>query len=129
MRPYEVMIILDPGLDDDAVRASVDRSTDLIRANGGTVGRVDRWGRRRLAYEIRHQREGYYVLVEASAPPAAMAELDRVLLLADEVLRHKVIRLPERVVARPRRTAGGTGGGAGMDTSAGIAADEAAVAT
>ena len=103
MRPYEVMIIYNPGLEEEAVRAAVDRSTQLIRAQGGNPGRVDRWGKRRLAYEINHQREGYYVLVEASAEPAAMAELDRALLLADDVLRHKVIRLPDRVAGRSRR--------------------------
>lgn len=102
MRPYEVMVIYEPGLEEDAVRAAVDRSTQLIRARGGTPGRVDRWGKRRLAYEINHQREGYYVLVEANAEPDVMAELDRSLHLADEVLRHKVIRLPGRVAGRSR---------------------------
>jgi small subunit ribosomal protein S6 len=105
MRPYEVMIIFDPGLEDDAVRAAVDRSTDLVRARGGNPGRVDRWGKRRLAYEIRHQREGYYVLLEANAEPGVMAELDRSLSLADDVLRHKVIRLPDRVAGRAGRPA------------------------
>ena len=103
MRPYEVMVIYDPSLEEDAIRAAVDRSTELVRSRGGTPGRVDRWGKRRLAYEIRKQREGYYVLLEASAEPAVMAELDRALTLADEVLRHKVIRLPDRVAGRPAR--------------------------
>ena len=103
MRPYEVMIIYSPGLEEEAVRAAVDRSTQFIRSRGGNPGRVDRWGKRRLAYEINHQREGNYVLVEASAEPAVMAELDRSLLLADDVLRHKVIRLPDRVAGRARR--------------------------
>lgn len=115
MRPYEVMIIYEPTLEDDAVRAAVERSTELIRARGGQAGRVDRWGKRRLAYEIRHHREGYYVLIEATADPGVMAELDRSLLLADEVLRHKVIRLPDRVAGRARSR-----------PPAGIAADEAA---
>ena len=123
MRPYEVVIIYDPGLEDDAVRASVDRSTDLIRARGGNPGRVDRWGKRRLAYEIRHQREGYYVLLEANAEPAAMAELDRSLSLADDVLRHKVIRVPDRVAKGAARTASRTGV---SSVPAGIAATEAA---
>jgi small subunit ribosomal protein S6 len=96
MRPYEVMIILDPTLDDDVIRAEVDRATELIRSRGGSPGRVDRWGRRRLAYEIAHKREGYYVVLEATAEPAVMAELDRTLHLADPVLRHKVIRIAER---------------------------------
>jgi len=103
MRPYEVMIILDPALDDDVIRAEVDRAVELIRSRGGQPGRVDRWGRRRLAYEIAHKREGYYVLLEATAEPAVMAELDRTLHLADGVLRHKVIRTNDRPVGRTPR--------------------------
>jgi small subunit ribosomal protein S6 len=106
MRPYEVMIILDSGLEEDAVRAAIDRSTELLRNRGGDPFRVDRWGKRRLAYELNHRWDGYYVLVEAKAEPAAMAELDRALHLADEVIRHKVIRLPERVASRIRPESG-----------------------
>ena len=101
MRPYEVMIILDPGMEEDAIRAEVDRSAELIRAGGGTTGRIDRWGRRRLAYELAKHREGYYVLKEATAEPSVMADLDRSLKLADRVLRHKVVRVPAQ--ARRRR--------------------------
>jgi small subunit ribosomal protein S6 len=100
MRPYEVMIIFDPALEEAALKDQIDRSTELIRRNGGSLGRLDRWGKRRLAYEINHQREGYYVVVEATAEPAAMSVLDRTLHLADEVLRHKVIRVPDRVAGR-----------------------------
>jgi len=95
MRPYEVMIILDAGLEEEANRAVVDRVTELIRTRGGAVGRVDRWGRRRFAYELRHRWEGYYVVIETTSDPATVAELDRILFLADEVIRHKVIRLPD----------------------------------
>ena len=102
MRPYEVMIILDVGLEDEAARVAVDRSTDLIRSRGGDVVRVERWGRRRLAYELDHRSEGFYVLLEAQAEPGVMAELDRSLHLADEVIRHKVIRVPEHVARRAR---------------------------
>ena len=100
VRPYEVMVILDAGLEDDAVRASIDRVTELIRARGGNPGRVDRWGKRRFAYELDHRWEGYYVVINATAEPPVMAELDRTLFLADEVLRHKVIRLPDAVAGR-----------------------------
>ncbi|MGH9121717.1 MAG: 30S ribosomal protein S6 [Acidimicrobiales bacterium] len=96
MRPYEVMVIVDAALDEDAIRATLDRSTKLIADGGGQVVRVDRWGKRRLAYEIRHKTEGYYALIETAAEPALMADLDRMLGLADEVIRHKVIRLPDR---------------------------------
>ena len=96
------MIILDAGLEEDAIRATVDRATQVLQAGGGSVGRVDRWGKRRFAYELHHKLEGYYVLVEASAEPAAIAELDRMLSLADDVIRHKAIRLPDKVAGRAR---------------------------
>ena len=102
LRPYEVVVILDPGLEDEVIRGVIDRVTGIISSNGGNTGRVDRWGKRRFAYEVGHRWEGYYVLVEAAAEPAAMAELDRMLTLADEVIRHKVIRLPEIVANRAR---------------------------
>jgi small subunit ribosomal protein S6 len=105
MRPYEVMIIFDAGLEEETIRAVLDRATETLTARGGTVGRIDRWGRRRFAYELKHRLEGYYVLVEATADPAAMAEMDRVLSLADEVLRHKVIRIPDRLAGRAPRPA------------------------
>lgn len=102
MRPYEVMVIIDVSLEEDAIRAMVDRTTELIRSRGAVLGQVERWGRRRFAYELRHRWEGYYVLIEASAEPAVMAELDRMLFLADEVIRHKIIRLPESLAGRNR---------------------------
>jgi small subunit ribosomal protein S6 len=103
------MVILDAGLDDDAIGAAVDRITQLISARGGTPGRVDRWGKRRFAYELHHRWEGYYVLLDMTADVPVVAELDRMLALADEVIRHKVIRLPEKVAGRNRpSTATGT---------------------
>jgi small subunit ribosomal protein S6 len=99
MRPYEVMIILDAGLEEEGIRSVLDRSTELIRSRGGVPGSVDRWGRRRFAYELKHKWEGYYVVLRAEAEPAVMTELDRYLHLADEVLRHKVVRLPDSVAA------------------------------
>ena len=95
MRPYEVMVILDAGLEEDAIRAVIDQATALLTSKGATVGRVDRWGRRRFAYELKHKMEGYYVLIDVSGEPAALSDLDRMLFLADEVLRHKVIRQPD----------------------------------
>jgi small subunit ribosomal protein S6 len=105
MRPYEVMIIFDAGLEEETIRAVLDRATEALTSRGGSVARVDRWGRRRFAYELTHRLEGYYVVVEANAEPAAMAEMDRVLSLADEVLRHKVIRVPDSVAGRAPRPA------------------------
>ncbi len=105
MRPYEIMVILDAGLEEDAVRQSVDRATELITSRGGTVGRVDRWGKCRFAYELHHRWEGYYVVIQASTEPAVVAELDRMLHLADDVIRHKVIHLPDAAVGQGNRPA------------------------
>ena len=104
MRHYEVMVILDAGLEEDAIRATIDRATQLVVNGGGTVGKVDRWGKRRFAYEVHHRTEGYYVLIQATAEPAALAEVDRMLGLADDVIRHKVIRLPDKPLVRATRS-------------------------
>jgi small subunit ribosomal protein S6 len=117
MRPYEVMIILDAALEEDAIRAQIDKAQTIIRNNGGDPTRVDRWGKRRFAYEVKHQWEGYYVLIEATAEPIAMSELDRALHLADEVVRHKVIRLPEGVAGQAKRTGAPAAEGDGADGS------------
>ncbi len=127
MRPYEVMIILDPGLEEVAVQAQVDRSTELIRSGGAEPGRVDRWGKRRLAYEIDHHREGTYLLVEAKGEPGSLDALDRALHLADEVIRHKVVRLPDRATKRSRPPSD-TAAPAASDTAAPAASDTAAPA-
>ena len=103
MRHYEVMVILDAGLEEDAIRDVVDRATKSLTGNGASVGKVDRWGKRRFAYEVDHRSEGYYLLVNFEAEPVAIPELDRMLGLADEVVRHKVIRLPEKAIVRASR--------------------------
>jgi small subunit ribosomal protein S6 len=103
MRPYEVMVILEASLEESQVQAIVNRSTELLQSGGGVVNRVDKWGKRRFAYELKKRTEGYYVLLDVSADPAPMAELDRVLGLADEVLRHKIVRIPEHVKGRSTR--------------------------
>jgi small subunit ribosomal protein S6 len=105
MRAYEVMVIFDASLEDDAVRELVDRLTKQLTAAGAKAVKADHWGKRRLAYPIRHANEGYYVLVEANADPAALSELDRQLTLADKVIRHKVMRLPEHAAGRSRPVA------------------------
>ena len=102
MRPYEVVIIFDAGLEEEAIGTILDRVSETIKTNGGNPGRLERWGRRRFAYELAHRTEGYYVLLEMTAPPEAVAELDRVLSLADEVVRHKTIRIPAGVAGRSR---------------------------
>lgn len=111
LRPYEIMIILDPALEEDVIRTTIDRSTSIIADSGGNPGRVDRWGKRRFAYELNHRWEGYYVLLEASAEPAAMDELSRMLTLSDAVVRHKVIRLPLAATRAKRPVAAATASG------------------
>lgn len=115
MRLYEVMIIFDTEAEESAITAVLDRGLEAVRANGGTTGTVDRWGKRALAYELRHKREGYYVLAEFNAEPKAAADLDRLLTLADEVLRHKIMRLPDEAVGttRPKAAARAASSGAG----------------
>ena len=105
MRPYEVMVILDADLDEETIRANVERWLQSLEARGAQRGYVDFWGKRRFAYRLKHRWEGYYVVFQAKAEPAAMDELNRTLSLADEVLRHKVLRIPEAVYGPPK-TAG-----------------------
>ena len=103
MRPYEVMVIFDVGLEDGDINASLDRITSLVRDRGGVPGRAERWGRRTFAYELKHRSEGYYVLIEFMAEATLVADLDRMLTLDDIVLRHKVMRQPDRQSGRALR--------------------------
>ena len=105
MRPYEVMVIIDASLDEETIRGNVERWVQLLESKGAERGHVDFWGKRRLAYEVKHRWEGYYVVLQARAEPVAMDELHRVLSLADEVIRHKVLRVPEEVYGPPDRAA------------------------
>lgn len=100
-RPYETMIVFDTTVDAQAIQGALDRFLETIRAHGGTPGAIDRWGKRPLAYEINKRKEGYYVLVEFTGGPETVTELDRILTLADEVMRFKVLRRPDaRVTAK-----------------------------
>ena len=92
MRHYELMIILDPDLEERTVAPSLDRYLSLVTKDGGTVDNVDVWGRRRLAYEIAKKTEGIYAVVDLHAEPATVKELDRQLGLNESVLRTKVLR-------------------------------------
>jgi small subunit ribosomal protein S6 len=92
MRPYEIMVILDPTLDERTVAPSLETFLNVIRKDGGTVEKVDIWGRRRLAYEILKHAEGIYAVVDVIAEPATVSELDRQLSLNESVLRTKVMR-------------------------------------
>ena len=95
MREYEIMLILPAEADEALVGTALDRITKVISGAGGEVGNVDRWGRRRFAYEIAKQTEGYYVVARFTAEPATVVELERALHVADEVVRHKVLVVPK----------------------------------
>jgi len=86
------MVILDPSLEERTVAPSLDTYLNVIRNAGGSVEKVDVWGRRRLAYEIKKKAEGIYAVIDVQAPPEAVSELDRQLRLNESVLRTKVIR-------------------------------------
>lgn len=97
MRPYEIVIIYNPGLEsEEAYDAQIERFSSLVTDNGGEVVQVDKWGRRRLAYEIQGLTEGYYVVMRFNAEPAAASELERVLKITDTVARHLLVRLDEK---------------------------------
>ena len=92
MRPYEIMVILDPTLDERTVSPSLETFLNVIRKDGGSVDKVDIWGKRRLAYEILKHSEGIYAVIDVKADPATVSELDRQLSLNESVLRTKVLR-------------------------------------
>ena len=92
MRHYELMVILDPSLEERTVAPSLDQYLNVIRTAGGSVEKLDVWGRRRLAFEIKKKSEGIYAVVDLQATPEAVAELDRQLRLNESILRTKVIR-------------------------------------
>ena len=92
MRAYEMMIILEPTLEERTVAPSLDKYLNVVRKDGGTVDNVEVWGRRRLAYEINKNAEGIYAILTLQAEPATVKELDRQLNLNESVLRTKVIR-------------------------------------
>jgi small subunit ribosomal protein S6 len=92
LRAYEIMVILDPSLDERTVEPSLDKYLNVVRKDGGTVDSVDIWGRRRLAYEIQKNAEGIYAVINLTATPATVAEFDRQLGLNEAILRTKVLR-------------------------------------
>ncbi len=91
-RRYELMLILDPRLEESAIQGTVDRFLGVVKERGGEVAKVDTWGRKRFAFEIKHLEEGFYVVADLDTDPATVAELDRQMRLADELVRHKFVR-------------------------------------
>jgi small subunit ribosomal protein S6 len=91
LRDYEIMLILPAEADESVVGSAVERITKVIETTGGKVGNIDRWGKRRFAFEIDDKTEGYYVVAKFTAEPPTQIELERVLNLADDIIRFKVL--------------------------------------
>ena len=92
MRHYEVMVILDPNLEERTIGPSLDAFLSVVKKDGGSVDKVDIWGKRRMAFEIDKHAEGIYAVIDLHAEPASVLELDRQLNLNESVLRTKVLR-------------------------------------
>jgi small subunit ribosomal protein S6 len=105
MRHYELLVILDPNLDERTITPSLETFLRVIRNDGGTVEKVDVWGKRRMAYEIAKNSEGIYAVLDVHCEPATVAELDRQLTLNESVLRTKVMRIDDRKRQHPGRVA------------------------
>jgi small subunit ribosomal protein S6 len=123
MRRYELMLVLRPDVADDRAQAVIDRTTRHIVGGGGQIVKVAPWGRRRLAYPIDRYREGSYHIVLFEAPSAAITELERGLLITEEVLRHLVTR-DERPARPARRDGSAEAGDEADDTGLPLAEDE-----
>ena len=92
MRHYEIMIILEPETDERTIAQSLEKLLQVVPNNGGTVDKIDIWGKRRLAYDIKKKSEGFYVVVDMTTAPEIAQELDRQLGLNESVLRTKLLR-------------------------------------
>ncbi|WP_139906227.1 30S ribosomal protein S6 [Clostridium thermarum] len=92
MRKYETIFILHPSMDEESVKANIDKFKGVIENGGGTVDNVDFWGKRKLAYEINKINEGFYTLINFSASPELPKELDRVFRITDGVIRHIIVK-------------------------------------
>ncbi|MFQ5410184.1 MAG: 30S ribosomal protein S6 [Anaerolineales bacterium] len=124
LRHYEIAVIFQPELEEAALAAQTERVEELISANGGSIVRTDRWGKRRLAYEIRKKREGYYVFWYAALPAAAPREIERNLRLSEDVLRFMLTRL-EHAPEAPAESTPDTTEAAAPDTADAAAPDTA----
>ena len=98
MRKYEVIFIVKP-MEEEATNAVIEKFVKLIQTNGGTIDKEDRWGKKRLAYEIKDYTDGYYCLLNVTAEPACMKECDRVMKITDDLLKHMIVRAEELVAA------------------------------
>jgi small subunit ribosomal protein S6 len=107
MRHYELMVILDPSLDERTVTPSLETFLNVVKTDKGTVEKIEVWGKRRLAYEIAKNAEGIYAVIEVTCEPATVAELDRQLGLNESVLRTKVLRREPKRAPAPAAAAAG----------------------
>jgi small subunit ribosomal protein S6 len=101
LRDYEVLYIVRADLDDDKVQDIVKRVGTLIEKSGGTLQRTNLWGKRKLAYEVKHQKEGSYVLQDFEIGQERIPELESALKITEEVLRHLIVRKPEKATPTP----------------------------
>jgi len=99
LRDYEVLYIVRADLDDEKVQDAVKRVNTLIERSGGTIERTNLWGKRKLAYEVKHQKDGSYVLQDFLLDPNRVPELEASLKITEEVLRHLIVRKPEKAAA------------------------------
>ncbi len=92
MRKYEIVFILHPELEEDKINETVEKFKSLVVDNGGEITSLDKWGKRKLAYEINHIKEGYYVVSKFNSEPKVTNEIDRVFKISDNVVRHIIVR-------------------------------------
>ncbi|GAA1045770.1 MULTISPECIES: 30S ribosomal protein S6 [Rothia] len=99
MREYELMVILNPEVEDQAVEPTLSKFLEIVTKDNGTIDKMDIWGRRRLAYEIQKKTEGIYAVVNFTSTPESAAELDRRLNLNESVMRTKIIRPEDQKIS------------------------------
>lgn len=92
VRPYEALFIINPQLEDEAVDALVEKLQTVITTGGGEIEKLDKWGKKRLAYEVKGFTEGFYVVIDFKGEPAVSAELERIMKITDEILRYLLVR-------------------------------------
>lgn len=92
MRPYELMLIFNPTLEEEAIGALLDRFTSIVTNEDGQIGNIDKWGKRRLAYEIKGFTEGFYVVIKFTADSRTANEVERIIKITDEVIRYMIVR-------------------------------------
>jgi len=96
VRKYEVVFIVKP-MEEEATNAVIDKFVSLLKSNGAVIDKEDRWGKKRLAYEIKDYTDGYYCLFYVTAEPSCMKECDRVMKITDDLLKHMIVRTEESV--------------------------------